>query len=195
MTDIAERHSEVEAKLNKLRAQRGAAVLDGEPFDNAELSDLEGEVASLAAAGDEQINRARAEERLEFEKRRSQLRKELAALEATRLGELQDMNTAARTLADTIGKHFDTVRQMAEVAHAISGKSAPTPLQAPAIALRLSARLSAVMSGITGYRHRLGHIEWLGSSMHRPSDNWRQEEEKILEGHLRPLIEEEEVLK
>ena len=191
MANIAERRSEAEAKLMELRAQRGAAVLDGEPFDNAALEKLSAEVDSLAAASDEKIKRERAEERLEFEKRRKQLRKELAALEATRLGELQDMNTAARTLADTIGNHFDTTRQMAEVAHAISGKSAPTPLQAPAIALRLSARLSAVMGGITGYHHRLGHIEWLGSSMHRPSDCWRLEEEKILEGHLRPLIEEE----
>ena len=191
MTDIAERRTEAEAKLGKLRSQRGAAVLDNKKFDPAELDALESEVASLDAAEGEQARRERAEAQAERQKRSSELRKELAALEATRLGEIQDMNSAARTLAENIGKHFDTVRQMSEVAHAISSESAPIPLQAPAVALRLSARLSAVMGAVSGYRHRLGHIEWLGSSMYRAADDWRALEAVLMERHLNPLLKKD----
>jgi hypothetical protein len=185
------RRYEAETKLGKLRSARGAATLDGKKFDPAELEALESEIASLDAAEGEQARRERAATETKRQKRSSELRKELAALEATRLGEIQDANMAARTLAETIGKNFDTVRQMSEVAHAISNQSAPIPLQAPAVALRLSARLSAVMGGITGYRHRLGHIGWEGSSLYRAADDWRALEAALMERHLKPLIEKD----
>jgi hypothetical protein len=192
MTETIEtRRTEAEAKLGKLRSARGAATLDGKEFDVAELNALESELASLDAADGEQVRRERAEAQKEFATRRAEMRKELAGLEATRLGEIQDMNSAARTLAETIGKNFDTVRQMSEVAHAISSESAPIPLQAPAVALRLSARLSAVMGGITGHRHRLGHIAWEGSSLYREADDWRALEAALMERHLKPLIEKD----
>ncbi len=191
MTDIAERRTEAETKLSELRTARGAATLDGKNFDPAEIASLESEIASLDAAEGEQARRERAATESKRRKRLSELRKELAALEATRLGEIQDANMAARTLAETISKHFDTVRQMSEVAHAISSESAPIPLQAPAVALRLSARLSAVMGGITGYRHRLGHIEWLGSSLYRAADDWRALEAALMERHLNPLLKKD----
>ena len=188
---LEERRTEAEIKLNELRSQRGAATLDGKKFDVTELNVLESEIVSLDAAEGEATRRERAATESKRRKRLSELRKQLAALEATRLGEIQDMNSAARTLAENIGKHFDTVSQMSEVAHAISSQSAPIPLQAPAVALRLSARLSAVMSGITGYRHRLGHIEWLGSSLYREADDWRALEAALMERHLKPLIEKD----
>jgi len=192
MTETLEtRRVEAETKLTELRAQRGAATLDGKNFDVSEIDVLENEIASLDAADGEATRRERAATEAGRRKRSSELRKELAALEATRLGEIQDMNSAARTLAENIGKHFDTVRQMSEVAHAISSESAPIPLQAPAVALRLSARLSAVMGGITGYRHRLGHIGWEGSSLYRAADDWRALEAALMERHLNPLLKKE----
>jgi len=191
MANIAERRSEVETKLSKLRAQRGAAVLDGEPFDSAELSDLEGEVASLAAAGDEQINRDRAEERLEFEKRRSQLRKELAALEATRLGAVQDANHAARDLARALERVLTSNAEMAKVATEITGGKAPSILGVHGLVQRLSGRLSAVMQSIPGYPARFGSIVWQGASLHSHADDWRALEQTALRPHLKPLIEKD----
>ena len=185
------RRTEAETKLSELRSARGAATLDNKEFDPAEIASLESEIASLDAAEGEATKRERAATQAGRRKRLSELRKELAALEATRLGEIQDMNSAARTLAENIGKNFDTTRQMSEVAHAISSETAPIPLQAPATALRLSARLSAVMGAVPGYRHRLGHIEWLGSSLYRAADDWRALEASLMERHLKPLIEKD----
>jgi len=191
MTDISERRVVAETKLTELRSARGAAVLDKKTFDPAEIASLESEIVSLDAAEGEATRRERAATQAGRRKRSGELRKELSALEATRLGEIQDMNSAARTLAETIGKHFDTTSRMADVAHLISSQSAPIPLQAPAVALRISARLSAVMGAVTGYRHRLGHIAWEGSSLYRAADDWRALEADLMERHLKPLIEKD----
>ena len=182
-----------ETKLSELRSQRGAATLDGKEFDVTELNALEHEVDALGEAAGEQTRREREEAQQEFAKRRAEMRKELTKLEDVRLRAVQDANLSCRKLAESIGQIIDTTRQEAEVAHAITGGAAPIPLQQPDIISRIVGRLSAVMSSIPGHRNRLGNIEWRGASLYRPSDNWREEEAKLLEGHLRPLIQEEEI--
>ena len=191
VTDLVERRTQAENLLLELKGLRGTAMLDGQPFDSSEIQSLEAELNAVSEAEAEKIRRERAAVWDKRMKRRAELRKELAALEATRLAEIQEMNSAARTLAETIGKNISTVAGMAEVAHALSGTSVPTPLNPHANASRLSGRLAAIMGAISGSRRRFGNIEWLGASLYSPADNWRLLEEELMELHLSPLLNKE----
>ena len=193
MTETIEtRRSEAEAKLGKLRSQRGVATLDGKKFDASEIDALEHEVDALGEAAGEQTRREREEAQQEFTQRRAEMRKELAKLEDVRLRAVQDANLSCRKLAESIGQIIDTTRQEAEVAHAITGGAAPIPLQQPDIISRIVGRLSAVMSSIPGHRNRLGNIVWRGASLYSHADDWRQCEATLLEPHLKQLLKETE---
>ena len=185
------RRSEAEAKLTELRVRRGAATLDNKSFDPAGIAALENEIEALDEAGGEQARRSREEAERAYAKHLAGLRKSLKVMESRRLGAIQDANMAARTLAESIGQVLDTTRKMAKLAHEISGGPVPVQLRVPDIVTRLCGRLSAVMGTVSGYRNRFGSIEWKNASLYRSSDNWRDCEAKILEGHLRPLIEKE----
>ena len=185
------RRDTAETKLTELRSQRGAATLDGKKFDPPELNDLESELASLDAAEGEQARRERAAAQAERLKRLTELRKQLSALEATRLGAVQDANMAARDLARAIERVLTTNAEMAKVATEITGGKAPSILGAHGLVQRLAGRLAAVMQSIPGHPARFGSIEWSGASLFRPQDDWRALEQKVFEPHLKPLIEKE----
>ena len=191
MTDIAERRSEAETKLGKLRSQRGAAVLDDKKFDPAELNALESELVSLDAAEGEQARRERAAAQAGRLKRLTELRKQLSTLEDVRLRAVQDANQAARDLARSFERVLTANAEMAKVATEITGGKAPSILGAHGLVSRLAGRLAAVMQSIPGYPARFGSIVWQGASLYRAADDWRALEQTAFEPHLKPLIEKD----
>ncbi len=191
MTDIAERRTKAEAKLSELRTARGAAVLDKKNFDLAKIDALESEIASLDAAEGEQARRERAAISANRLKRRTELRKQLSALEDVRLRAVQDANQAARDLARSFERVLTTNAEMAKVATEITGGKAPSILGTHGLVQRLAGRLAAVMQSIPGYPARFGSIVWQGASLYRHVDDWRAAEQATFEPHLNPLIEKE----
>jgi ribosomal protein L29 len=191
ITDLTERRAEAETRLMELRAQRGVAMLDGNSFSDAEIDSLEHELAGLNEAEGEAVRRERAATASERQKRLAELRKQLTALEATRLGAVQDANTSARTLAESIESVLSVNAEMAKIAHEFTGGKVSVMMMESDLVSRLSGRLSAVMGSITGYRNRFGGIEWRGASLYRPVDDWRACEAALMEPHLEPLMEKE----
>lgn len=184
MTDLETRRTEAETKLAELRQERGSKILDGKKPDIGDITEIEHEIEGLADAEGEA---AEAERKA----RRADLAKQLSVLEAKRLGAIQDANMATRALIDALGQVIEITKSMAKAAHGITGAPVPVPLQEGNLVSRMAGRLSAVMASLSGHRNRFGAIEWRGASLYRPSDNWREQEAKLLEGHLRPLIEKE----
>ena len=192
MTETLEtRCSEAETRLNELRARRGSAVLDGEKFDASEIDALEHEVDALGEAAGEQTRRERKEAQAKRLKQLTELRKQLSALEATRLGAVQDANHAARDLARAFDRVLTTNAEMAKVATKITGGKAPSILGAHGLVQRLSGRLSAVMQSIPGHPARFGSVLWQGASLFTHADDWRALEQTAFEPHLKPLIEKD----
>lgn len=187
---IETRRSEAEAKLTKLRAQRGKAVLAGKTVDGAEIDALENELASLHEAVGERAKQKRAEAQLEYTKRIAEKRHKLAAQEKKRLEAVADAEVATRTLVESIGRVLRISDDMGKLAHDISGGPVPTPLQHTDVATRLGGRLAGVMSTLPGHQYRLGSVEWRGGSFYPLNQNWREAEEKLLTGHLSPLLKE-----
>lgn len=190
--EIAERRQETLVKLEELKRQRGAAVMADKEFDQSKIALLENELEALDDAEAEQVRKSRETLTLERNDARDKMKGELKVLESTRLAVIQDMNIACRTMAEKIAQLLATTKMMAEVSHALTGEPAPVPLLQQNTVSRFGSRIAAIMADIPGHRNRLGSIEWVGASLYTPADNWRLSEEKLLDGHLRPLIEGKE---
>ena len=192
MTQTLEvRRSTAEAKLGKLRSQRGKAVLAGKTVDGAEIDALENELTSLNEAVGERAKAKRAEAQLEYTKRLAEKRHKLAAKEKKRLEAIADAEVATRTLVEAIGRVLRVSEDMGKLAHDISGGPVPTPLQHTDVATRFGGRLASIMGTLPGHQYRLGSVEWRGGSFYTLNQNWREAEEKLLTGHLSPLLKEQ----
>lgn len=186
--DITARISEAETKLVALRAKRGAAALDGDDsFDAAEYAAIAAEVEALRDAESIHVHRQREGARGAREARKAEQRNHLKELERKRIDALQSAEEGARQLAAGLERALSLNDQMAAAAHEITG-AVPTPLQALAFTGRLSNRLSAVMSGNKANRYRFGNLVW-PHSMAKAGDSWAAEESRMLEPHLKPILE------
>ncbi|MBB4277246.1 hypothetical protein [Rhizobium mongolense] len=184
---ISERISAVEATLAALRAKRGAAVLDDSVFDALEYANLEGELEALRDAEGEQVRRERHAAGSARTAHKAEQRDRLKDLERQRTEALKRAEEATRALAASLERTLSLNDQMAAAAHEIAG-SVPSPLNGLDFARRLSNRLAAVMATIAGHRHRLGNLEW-HNSMSKPSDDWAAGESRLLEPHLKSILE------
>ncbi|WP_037468316.1 hypothetical protein [Sinorhizobium fredii] len=184
---ISERIQAAEAHLTALRAKRGSALLDGENIDAAEYANAEHELAALRDAEGELVRRERDIASGFRKSRQSELRARLKDLERKRIDALQAAEEGARQLAAALERALSLNDQMAAAAHEITG-AVPTPLQALAFTGRLSNRLSAVMSNNKANRYRFGNLVW-PHSMAKAGDSWAVEESRLLEPHLKPILE------
>lgn len=175
----------IETKLDSLRRDRGAALLDGRKFDAGEISRLENDLAALDDANGERARRQRAAAQAEWQCEQAQQRARVVTLEADRLAAVAVAEQAARSLAAAIGKVIEVSMDEAAALHKATG-AAPMALHRPDVENRLAGRLSAVMQTVKGHRHRVGHIDWIAGHF-RPETDWRQAEQDLLQRHIQQL--------
>ena len=187
--EIAERRHEALTKLDELKRQRGTAVMADKEFDQSEIAALEVELDALNDAEAAAVNKERETLHLKRNEERDKLRGALKALEAERLGIVQDMNVATRTVAEKVEQLLSTTQQMATAVHALTNEPPPVALMQQNTASRFGSRIGAIMAEIKGYRNRLGAIEWRGTSLFKAADDWRQMEQKLLHESLTQIIE------
>ena len=187
--ELQQRRQEALTKLAELKRLRGQAVMADKDFDQSALAALEIEVESLNDAEAAATNKSRETLHLKHQAERDKLKGALKALEATRLGIVQDANIATRTLAEKVEQLLTTTQQMSGVVHALTGEPSPVPLMVQNTVSRFGSRISAVMAGIPGHRARLGPVEWRGASLFTAADDWRGMEEELLKEHLSSILE------
>jgi len=187
--NLQQRRIEVEAELEDLRRQRGAAKLDGQMFaQQQQLNRLQHELDSLVAAEGIHADRERADDESKRLQRLAALRSELTTLEEGRLEAIEMAEAAARNLVDSLNRAMLTTARMTKVAYLISGDSTPLPMLRNETENRFAGRLAGVLCLLNSVgRHRFGHLQFV-TSLYPAADNWREKEEAVLRHHLQPLI-------
>ena len=189
MQDLQQRRTEAQDRLEQLRTARGAALLDEGKFDGNAIVDAEQELQALNDAEGEEVRRQRDEDEKKRKALLVQHRRDLAAMEGDRLAALREAEAGARQVVAGIARALAVNARMATTCHAISGDSAPLPLNAAGFVTRLAGRLSAVMASVAGHGHRLGFLEWR-PAMYHERDDWAACEQKLLAPHLAPLLDD-----
>jgi hypothetical protein len=184
-TTLAERRDDALARLDKLRRRRGAAVLDGKPFDDRAIIAAEQEVDALAQAEVEAARRERDDEAARLAQIASALSGELSSNEEERLAAIRRAERGARELVAGLAEALRVADDMRDLARRL-GMPVPAKLDGPAMASRLSQRLVAILSTLPGHPYRLGAVEWR-SCWREPEDDWAERERAELSAEIDSL--------
>ncbi len=151
------RKAEVTERLADLRRQRGAALLDGNAFDHAEIDQLTAELSAIEAAEAEAVRRERATSAEQGRQRRRELLAAFKIEDARRLKAVADAETAAKrlgeALAEALGAGADCVLLMQAL-----GLKPKTALEKRDSEIRFGGRLAVALRPVTGHRQTLGHL-------------------------------------
>jgi len=184
---LAERRDDALARLDSLRRQRGAAVLDGKTFDDRAIIAAEQEIDALAQAEVESVRRERDEEADRLTGIAAMLLDDLADKECERLTAICRAEKGARELVAGLADTLKAAGEMRELARRL-GKPVPAKLDGPALASRLSQRLVAILSTLPGHRYRFGAVEWR-SCWRKVEDDWAAHERAELSQDIDQLRE------
>lgn len=184
---LAERRDDALARLDSLRRQRGAAVLDGKTFDDRPIIAAEQAIDALAQAEIESIRRGRDEEADRLAEIAATLSEELADKECDRLTAVCRAERGARELVAGLGDALKAAGEVRGLARRL-GKPVPAKLDGPALASRLSQRLVAILSTLPGHRYRFGAVEWR-SCWRNAEDDWAAHERAELSQEIDQLRE------
>lgn len=184
---LAERREIALDRLASLRRQRGAAILDGKTFDDAEIIAAEQEIDALARAEIEAVRRERDEEAARLATIAATLTDELVEKEAQRLSAISQAEKGARALVAGLADVLKIADEMRGLAGRL-GKPVPAKLDGPALASRLSQRLVAILSTLPSHRYRFGAVEWR-SCWRKAEDDWATHERAELSEDIGQLRE------
>jgi hypothetical protein len=156
-SDLTARKTDALTRLDTMRQERGAAMLDGADFDHAAFAAVETELEALTEAEGEQVRRDRnAMARAEAE-RLNGLRNTLTIVEEQRLDAVDRAEKAARELADALKEVQARSADASKLIRALDAGNA-MHLDAYSVELRLSNRLATALKPVTGLRRRFGQI-------------------------------------
>lgn len=182
---FAERRNDALSRLESLRRRRGAAILDGTPFDDGEVIAAEQEVDALAQAEVESVRRERNDEAVRLAEIATALSDALAEKEEKRLAAISRAENGARALIAGLADALNAAEETRELAGRL-GKPVPAKLDGAAMASRLSQRLVAVLSTLPGHRYRFGAVEWR-SCWRSAGDDWSARERAELSDDIDQL--------
>lgn len=173
-TSIAGRRQDALARLETLRRRRGAAVLDGAPFDDDEIDKAEHEIDALAQAEVEAAHRARDAEVARLAEISESLGADIARKEGERLAAIARAEKGARDLVAGLGAALQAAGEIRGLARQ-RGQAVPAKLDGPALASRLSQRLVAILATLPDHTYRFGAVEWR-SCWRKAEDEWAAHE-------------------
>ncbi len=183
--DIAKRRTEIGDEIAALRQKRGAALLSGKKLNGAKIAELEAEAEALAEAEAEAARLERAEAAEIRRGRTAAARHKLADLESKRLAAVRDAHNNARDLAEALSRALSIGADMTMLLGRL-GTGVPMTLGRFEIDSRMGGRVSATMVAASGSR-RLGSVVWM-PAIYSGSDDWAEEERRIVGRQLNPII-------
>jgi len=143
MTALPDR-TQLQASVEALRRDRGAALLAGKPFDDRALEAAESKLEALDDAEAEQGRRQIALARAAEDERRAGVRETIAALDAKRLEALKEAEIATKRLAAALEEHATLAKQIRFSAMSL-GLPPLAVLEPREIDVRLSRLFAAVI--------------------------------------------------
>jgi len=171
---LIERRNDALTRLDMLRRKRGAAVLDGTPFEDGQIIATEQEIDALAQAEVESVRRERDDEASRLATIAERLSGEIADSEDCRLAAIRKAENGARDLVAGLDEALKAAGDIRNLARRL-GKPVPAKLDGPAMASRLSQRLVAILSTLPGHTYRFGAVGWR-SCWRKAGDNWAKHE-------------------
>ncbi|WP_168879990.1 hypothetical protein [Rhizobium sp. P28RR-XV] len=147
--DWTTRKNEAHVKLERLRRERGVALLDGKPFDNRMITLAEAELDAIEAAEVEAERRHREDHRAAVEARMAALRAQMEETLDRRSKAIIEAELATYKLASAIEVLLSTSKETTRIALAL-GHHAPMMLDDYAVRLRAGLRVAAILGPVCG---------------------------------------------
>ena len=177
VTNIQIARLKIEQRLDALRQQQGAALLDGEPFDVSQIAAAEAELAGLDAAETEAVRRdtvqMKVSRRQEFDKGVTDFKAAMAG----RLGALTEAEGHFRAFAGSLRKAQDQAATALAISNRLTNDPNSNPVLTPTnFASRVAGYLRAVLRPALGGRHFGGLDLSPMPSDPKPTDAWAEVE-------------------
>jgi hypothetical protein len=181
--ELHERRRSLEAAIITARESAGAAVLAGKRPDFDKIDRLQHELLGVLEAETLQVKQRHQEIDAERQAELDTLRKQLAALQQSRLADVKEAEAHTRGLAAALSRAFGAHTSMLGVMKSM-GAPVPPVMMPTDFVSRMAGRLSAVMTTVEGHRHRLGSLSW-PHSRYAATDSWGDGESKLTDKHLK----------
>lgn len=177
--DIIARRTRLEERLEAQRELQGRAILAGETFDAATITELESELAGLAAAEGQYVRQQREEIERAEAARLAELRRRLAEANDRRQAAWTRAQAAAETLGAELKSVVDMSKDVALLARALGQYAAIYELDGPSVQDRIGHRLRHALAPVMGINSKLGPVEFK-TPQTRYAGDWREGEERIV---------------
>jgi hypothetical protein len=179
-----------EARLEELRRQQGAALLDGTAFDRESIASLEDEIEALTDAESEAVRRERSEAEARRQEQRRRLQRQLRDAENSYLAAVGEAEQGVRAFVDAVLKAQKASLAMQAIAHSLTGARTASALASLSFASRLSMRAGSVLSQIKPPSSRFGELQWR-VGMFSAEDRWSEKESMVVASQLQAALADE----
>ncbi len=174
---------EAEQKIAALQQQRGAAIVDGDKFDDAELVHLQRLLSTFDDAEGAIVARQNEATVKNVETFKERCKGELYRLEETRLEAVTAAEKHCRGLIQQLGEILDISAEMRRVC--LQGQfPVPSALGEHDTESRLGMLLSALFRTIPRHPARFGAIRWL-QTPRQARDDWADHEHQAVKTALK----------
>lgn len=152
-TDVAPdwtaRKREAIDKVDRLRRERGIALLDGHPFDDRTILQAEAELDAIDAAEVEAERRRREEHEAAIRARRAELKRHLVETLDQRSKAIKEAELATYKLASALELLLTTGKEATRTILAL-GHRAPIELGDNSVRLRAGLRVASILGPVCG---------------------------------------------
>jgi hypothetical protein len=183
---LAAREEAVVKRIRQLKRERGAAILDGRPFDSSEFGRLSAELDDIHAAQEEGTRRLRAEQPRIAARSYAKHLEGLRAAGADRVAALKRVEKATRDLAPALADAMTAAKTMREHAAAMENianpghHESPTPINEPNHSFRIWSYMRGVLRSALGNVH-FGELNIGPQPGDLPADqSWGDAEQRLV---------------
>jgi hypothetical protein len=161
----------LETEITGLRRQRGAARLDGRPFDDGTIAAKQAERDALVDAEAERVRREREAAAKAWQAKRTELIEQRSHQVELYLEDVAAMESAARKYLEARNAAVARAETIAKLSHGIDA-AVPLTLARSSVVSRLSGLFAALMGSGREYKRSFGSIQWGGGSLYSAKDSW-----------------------
>ena len=172
--NLAERADVARERLETLRHERGAALLDDKPIAHDPIIQVEQEIDALGEAEAEAVRRQREAAAVEIAATRKRLVGEIEQYEIERQAQLHKAQMAAHDLVAAMTAAMMAGSNMG-IRFSQLGKASPMALSPSAFGARIGDRLGAILGTMSSFRTHMGAVKWRGT-YRLPTDDWAKQE-------------------
>lgn len=173
------RREQLKARAENLRRARGAALLEGKPFDDAKIRSVQSEVDALDDAEREATRRDAEEAANAALTRRTAARSRLAETETERLAAVGALEKAAREMGESLRRVLSLSADISAAARGL-GFARPAVLDRGEVERRLSRYIASVLASPPTWS--MGVLEW--GSLPPTPDDWKEAERAVVAPHI-----------